>query len=165
MNNLPGPDFINLFLNRHPQLTVRMASMIKRGRAAVNHQQINNFFDKFEESMQDVSPENIWNYDETCMQDNPGAIKAIFARGVKYAEQVRDHTKTSISVMFCGSATGEMLAPYVVYKAENVYPSWCKGCFRGTLYNSSATGWYDSYIFHFFMGWLPVVCNRPGQNP
>ena len=91
-----------------------MASMLKRGRAAVNQQQINDFYGMFEESMQGVSPEKIWDYEETCMQDNPGTNKAIFARGVKYTEQVRDHTKTLISVMFCGLATGEMLTPFAV---------------------------------------------------
>lgn len=140
--------------------------MIKRGRAKLSMQEINQFFDKFEETMEGVTPENLWNYDETNMQDNPGAVKAIFARGVKYAEQVRDHTKSSISVMFCGSATGDMLPPYVVYKAANVYARWCKGCFKGTLYNSSTSGWFDMFIFEdwFFKSFLPRVRDLPGKK-
>jgi len=66
-----------------------------------------------------------------------GAVKAIFSKGVKYAEQVRDSTKTAISVMFCGSATGVMMPPYVVYKAENVYHSWMKKGIKDAIYNSS----------------------------
>jgi hypothetical protein len=53
--------------------------------------------------------------------------KAIFKRGVKYAEQVRDHSKTSICVMVCGTASREMLPPYVVYKAGNIYQAWKQG--------------------------------------
>ena len=70
-----------------------------------------------------VPPENIFNYDETYLLDDPGAVKAIFKRGVKYAEQVGDHSKTAISVI-CGSAAGELLPPYVIYKGENYYRAW-----------------------------------------
>jgi len=80
------PNFINLFMKRHTQLMVEMANMIQRGRASVSHLQIIDFFNKFEESMEGVLPKNIWNYDKTCMQENPGAIKAIFVRGIMYAE-------------------------------------------------------------------------------
>jgi hypothetical protein len=40
-----------------------------------------------------IPPENMFNYDETNLRDNPGAQKAIFRRGCKFAEQVGEHTK------------------------------------------------------------------------
>jgi hypothetical protein len=62
------------FLKRHPELTVRVASLIKRGRARVSHNDVNEFFNRFEKVMEGVLPANIFNYDETAMQDNPGHI-------------------------------------------------------------------------------------------
>jgi len=117
VDNLPGPDFMRCFMKRHPNLSIRTANMVKRGRAALSHPVVNKFFDHIEPVLEGVPPENIWNYDETNMSDNPGSQKALFKRGVKYAEQIREHSKSAISIMFCGNAAGELLPPYVVYKA------------------------------------------------
>lgn len=37
-----------------------------------------------------------------------------------------NNTKTSISVMFCGSAAGESLPPFVVYKSINMWDTWAQ---------------------------------------
>lgn len=57
-----------------------------------------------------------------------GAVNAVFKKGVKYAEQVGDHSKSAISIMFCGSASGVLLPPYVVYKAGlGTFYRYCTG--------------------------------------
>jgi DDE superfamily endonuclease len=76
---------------------------------------------------------------------DPGAQKAIFKRGVKYAEQVRDHRKSSISIMFCGSAAGDFLPPYVVYKGKNTYEAWTTGGPKGAAYSCSKSRWFDMF--------------------
>ena len=85
-------------------------------------------------------PENIWNYDETNLSQNPGTVKAIFKRGIKYAEEVRDQSKNSISVMFCGSASGELMPPYVVYRGNYCYPTWGQGGAPGVHYGATPSG-------------------------
>ena len=45
-NNFPGPDFVEGFMRRHPELTVRKANLIKRSRAAVSHEDVNSFFER-----------------------------------------------------------------------------------------------------------------------
>ena len=35
---------------------------------------VNDFFDKYEESVAGVPPENIWNYDKTNLTNDPGKI-------------------------------------------------------------------------------------------
>jgi hypothetical protein len=117
---LPGPDFHRGFLKRHPQLSERVANLVKRSRAALSHDQVNDFFDRVEKAAENVLPENFWNYDETNLREHAGAKKAFVQKGVKYAEQVRDHSNSSISIMFCGSAAGQLLPPYVVYKESDV---------------------------------------------
>lgn len=68
--------------------------------------------------------------------------------------------------MFCGSASGELLPPYVVYKGANVYDSWCTGGPKGTVYTSSPSGWFDMYIFAewFKKVFLPHVRRLPGSK-
>ncbi|CAG5040667.1 unnamed protein product [Parnassius apollo] len=49
--------------------------------------------------------------------------------------------------MIAASATGELLPPYVVYKAQNLYDTWTENGPPGTRYNRSASGWFDANIF------------------
>jgi hypothetical protein len=108
---------------------------------------VKEFFSRFSKTVKDIPPSNIFNYDETNLQDNPGCVKAIFKKGTKYAEHVRNHSKSAISVMFCGSATGQLLPPYVVYKGQNVYEAWCVGGIKGSAYSSTPSGWFDGFTF------------------
>ncbi len=48
-------------------------------------------------------PTLIYNYNDSGLKDDQGTDKAMFKKGVKHAEQIRDHTKSWISVMFCGN--------------------------------------------------------------
>ena len=54
-------------------LTKHTTDDVKAARAEVNHEVINNYFDNLEEWIKDVPPENIFNYVETNITDNPGA--------------------------------------------------------------------------------------------
>ena len=58
------------------------------------------------------------------MTDDPGIKRCIFRRGVKYPERIQDSTKVSTSKMFCGSASGQDLPPYVEYKSEHLWDLW-----------------------------------------
>ena len=49
--------------------------------------------------------------------------------------------------MFCGSASGSVLPPYVVYKAEHLWDRWMEGGPKGARYNRSKSGWFDSVTF------------------
>jgi len=166
VKNLPGPDFVKGFLRRHKNLTVRTVNLIKRGRAAVSHEIVNDIFDNFYKVAAGVPPENIHNYDETNLQENPGGKKGIVKRGSKYPEEVGHFSRSAVSVMFCGSAAGEFLPPYVVYKATNHYKCWMVGGPKGARYNHSPSGWFDMPICEdwFFETYLPVATRLPGKK-
>lgn len=144
-DNKPGKDWVAKFMQRHPQLSLRKANLLKRSRAAVGPQEVRDFFHKFCKVAEGVPPQNIFNYDETNFTEDPGAKKALFARGTKYAEKVCDSSKSAISVLFCGSATGVLLPPYVVYKATNCYPAWTNNGIPGAVYSSSTSGWFTFF--------------------
>lgn len=165
VNNMPGPDFVTSFMQRHPILSKRKANLIKRGRAAVTHEIVQDFFKRFAVSAQGVPPENMHNYDETYLQDNPGCITAIYKKGTKHAEHVRNHSKTSISVMICGSATGKLLHPYVVYKGQNVYRAWCEG-YKEARFSATESGWFGTFTFtdFFIKCYLPEAKKLPGKK-
>ena len=145
-NNRPGTDWVKSFMDR-TNLTQRMASNIKRSRAVVNRETLDNFFHNIENICKELPPHNIFNYDETCFVDNPGAGKVITRRGKRSIEKVCEHFKASTSVMFCGSADGSLLPPMTVYKSLNIYENWTCGGPLGSIYTSTKSSWFDSVTF------------------
>lgn len=155
--NLPSMDWARGFLKRHSNtLTQRLAQNIKTGRAKVGKKIVEEYFANLANTLKDKNENNeeigvpashIFNYDETNLSDDPGRKKCIFKRGVKYPERVKDSTKSAISIMFCGSASGKMLPAYVVYKSEHLWSTWTEGGPPKTRYNRSKSGWFDHVCF------------------
>ena len=52
----------------------------------------------------------------------------------------------------------------VVYRAQNVYGNWTRGGPRGTIYDFTTSGWFDSVTFEkwFFKFFLPNACALNG---
>jgi len=169
VNNVPSSDFVCSFLLRHKQeLSLRKCQNIKRSRASVSANEVKEYFSNLKETLenggQPIPAENIFNYDETNLTDDPGTKKCIFKRGVKYPERVKDSTKSATSIMFCGSASGQMLPAYIVYKAENIWSTWTEGGPKETRYNRSRSGWFDSYCFNDWFETLFVPCAKKLQG-
>lgn len=147
-NNMPGKSWAYGFLKRHKDsLSQRLCQNINRSRASVTPEVIENYFSELEISLKDVIPEVILNYDETNITDDPGRNKIIARRGSRHPEKIIDHSRASISVMFTGSASGHLLPPYVVYRAQNLYTSWTENGPVGTRYNKSKNSWFNMSIF------------------
>lgn len=146
--NLPGREFVMSFLQRHKNiLSNKMCQNIKRSRAKVDQETINQYFDELNTSMADVPPHLIINYDETNITDDPGRKKVVVRRGCRHPERIIDHSKSSTSVMFAAAGDGTLLPPYVTYKAENLYNTWTEHGPKGTVYNRSKSGWFTLEIF------------------
>lgn len=165
-NNLPGPDFALSFLNRNrDKFRLRTVSNYSRKRASLSSTVINEYFDHLEHTLSGVPPENIFNYDETNLSDNPGKKKALVRRGSKYPQRVMNETKSAISIMVCGSAAGELLPLYVCYKSKTgIFNTWRMGGPKGTRYGRSLSGWFDGPTFEdwFRTIALPKLKKKPG---
>lgn len=65
-----------------------------------------------------VALENIINYDETNLSDDPGKQKVYAKRGDKYDRRTMDSSKKSTSVMFAVTGDGQLLSLYVSTKRK-----------------------------------------------
>lgn len=74
-DNLPGYDWVTSFIKRHPELTRRFASNIKIARASVTPKVLEEYVENLRNEVKDLPPENIWNFDETNLSDDPGQKK------------------------------------------------------------------------------------------
>lgn len=141
-NNMPSVQWARRFLKQYKvNVSLKYCQNIKRSKAGLTEEVMQQYFDNLKETLTNedgtmVPPENVFNYDETNLTDDPGVKKCIFKRGVKYPERICDTSKASTSIMFCGSATGKVLPPYVVYKAKHLYPTWVEGGPPDTRYFS-----------------------------
>lgn len=178
-DNLPGPDWTSSFLKRHRNdAGKRLASNISAKRSQVTPTVIRDYFNNLRESVEGVPPENFFNYDESNLSDDPGKKLCIYRRGTKYPEKVCNHSKSATSIMICGSASGTLLPPYVIYKAENLWDTWTtngpKGypccnmicCSGGTRYNRTSHGWIDMPTFNewFSTVFLPHAKRLEGRK-
>jgi hypothetical protein len=82
-DNLPGEEWTKSFIFRHDELTERFASNIKRKRAQIGPEVLNNYFDHLEKELDGIPPGNIINFDETNLTDDPGSKKILTKRGSK----------------------------------------------------------------------------------
>lgn len=148
VRNLPGRTWAKLFLARNRRdLSERFCSNIKRVRAAVNEEIISKYFSHLKEEIEGIPPHLIYNYDETNLVDDSGKKKVLTKRGTKYPEAIKISTKAAVSIMICGNAAGEMLPPYVNYKAEHLWDTWTYGGPPNTRYNRNKSGWFDTISF------------------
>jgi len=129
---------------------VKKPTHIKRCRAAVSPEILKEFFVNLEPNLAGVAAAHFFNYDETNLRDKSGADDCFFAGNSKYYKQVRNSSKTAISIMFCCSADGQMLPPMVVYKSQSgsIFPFWCEGGPEGATYAASKNGWFDMAKFN-----------------
>ena len=101
------------------------------------------------------------------LTNDPGAKHVVVRRERRRrVERKSQHSKSSISVMFAGSATGEFLPPMVVYKLENVYANWIKNGPVASIYDATKSGWFDMRTFDlwFFKLFLPLASQMPGRK-
>jgi len=152
-NNKPGRGWMRGFLARHKdKIVIRKPTNIRRCRAAVSPDEIKAYFVNLEKELCDVPPSRIFNCDETAMRDDPGSEQCVFKKGVRYAEQVRDHSKTCFSVMFCCRADGVLLPTMTVYKSQSghFYASWAAGGPPGSVFTANKGGWFNMAEFETF---------------
>lgn len=165
-NNIPGRDWVKSFLCRNRGLSRRLSNNIKQVRSQVDETIISEFINNIQKVTEDVPPENIYNYDETNLCDDPGKRKVICRRGSKYPETIVNATKISFTVMFCANAAGEAIPPYIVFKAENLWTTWTRDGPEGARYNRTKSGWMDSATFEdwFLNHLLPKLKKKEGRK-
>ena len=162
-NNVPGRDWAYGLIKRHQNaVAAKLASNISKPRASVGEAMINEYFQNLTLTLHEVPASHLFNFDETNVSDDPGKRKVLFRRGTKYPEKITNHSKAATTILMCGSASGVLLPPYIIYKSEHLWDQWTtngtKGnpccsepcCSRGSRFNRTAHGWIDATTFTYW---------------
>ena len=92
----------------------------------------------------------IWNCNETRIATSATAKRVIVRKGKKEVNEVREGSgKEYNTFLFCGSAAGEKLPPYFLYKAVLSDPRrrWQVGAPPNSLFGCSISGWRERANF------------------
>ncbi|CAF1090463.1 unnamed protein product [Adineta steineri] len=159
-NGRPTSDWLYSFLNRHHNLIMKKSYPLEKKRAALTISQIDDWFELLNNIIQENNlqdrPAQIFNSDESGMSDNIGYSKVIVHRQTSNAYRIQGGSgKSYVSVMFCASATGFLLPPFVIYKAKRLFTDWCIGGPPNTVFETSKNGWMETTLFRkWFEHWF-----------
>ncbi|TGZ48876.1 Uncharacterized protein DBV15_12526, partial [Temnothorax longispinosus] len=165
-NNRPGQHWYRAFMNRHPNLSTRIAQNLTSTRAAVTEVDLRNWFAKVKQyldtkNLLHIEPHRVFNLDESAFMLVPKDNKVITEKGVKAPYQiVSGNEKASLTILFTVAASGVMPPPMILFDLKtspkkNVLDQ----IPRGWGVENTERGWmtgesFYSYISNVFYKWL-----------
>ena len=140
------------FLKRNPSLSLQAGDTTSRVRMdAINAENITNYFDQlkslYDEYNFDNHPEAIYNLDEMGVPLEPWPPKVIPQKRKKRIRYRTSGQKQQITVIGCGSATGQRLPPFIILAAKQLNHLWTRNEVIGSCYGVSDKGWVDHELF------------------
>ena len=144
------------FRKRNPLISLRKGDSTAGVRMdAVNSENINEYFDLLKKVFEEYGfadhPEAIYNMDETGMPLEPHPPKVIANRGQKKVRYQTSGQKQQITVIGCGSATGHVIPPFIIFAVKKLNYLWTKNEVSGSRYGVSDNGWVDHQLFSSFL--------------
>ena len=144
------------FLRRNPQLSLRAGDATANVRMdALSKKNLDYYFNLLKMEFDKYNfyghPEAIYNMDETGVPLEPRPPKVVAKKEQQKVWYRTFGTKAQITVVGCGSATGQILPPFIIFAAKQINPQWCTDEVSGTRYAISDNGWIDQELFHFWL--------------
>ena len=123
-----GCKWLSGFLNCHPDISLKKAKNLSIARAmGANPMLIGQWYSLLKEVMDTVdimSPEQIWSGDKTDIQNVPKEIKVLGYRKIHTFQQVSSKQGETSTVLSFISAVGNVVPPLVIHKGQCVQDSW-----------------------------------------
>ena len=157
------------FLRRNPTLRLRIGDSTAGVRFdAINTENMDNYFKLLKDTYDQYdfadNPECIFNMDETGMPLCPRPPKVIARKGQKKVRYRTSGQKSQVTVLASGSATGQVIPPFIIFSGKQVSPLWTQSEVNGSRFAVSDNGWIDQELFNFWLTdhFLP---NAPSHRP
>ncbi|XP_057653938.1 uncharacterized protein LOC130892510 [Diorhabda carinulata] len=124
-SKLAGYDWLHMFLQRHPDLSVRKAEGVSLARCnGMNKEKVSAYFNLLETTLMEAGLVNkaghIFNMDETGLQLNNKPGYVIAQKGSKNVAAITSSEKgETITVISCCNAEGFYIPPACIFKGKN----------------------------------------------
>ncbi|XP_054763394.2 uncharacterized protein LOC129269981 [Lytechinus pictus] len=165
----PGIDWYKGFMDRHPSLSLRKQEQLRCSGAKLTEKEtVDHWFELLGKTLKDLSLENkpfqIYTVDVNGLPLDPSKLKRIAEKGLENVFQIigsysGGSEREKITVSGCGSASGHVLPPYVLYSGKNLNTEWTKDGVPNARYNTSHNGWMEAVtLFDWFQNmFLPNI--------
>ena len=158
------------FRDRHPELTLRKAESVDRGRVDnADPEIIQKYFDVLKETLDTNALHNrthlIFNCDEAAIALNKTSRKVVVPRRNKHTHTVTNASTQHVSVLCCVAAAGTAIPPLIVFsKGLPAGRGYEKEGPINASYSSSDSGFVDR---HMYTEWFSKVFLRhaPRERP
>ena len=154
--NLPGRKWWKLFMQRHPQLSVRMPEALQLARArCCTPEALQVWYSDFDQfsMIHNVKnqPLQIWNADEAGFPLCPKTGKVLALRNSKNVYSVTGDSKEQITCLCAVSAAGEVIPPMHIFAGVRFRYNPMADCVPGAYFGRSPNGWISTELF---FGWI-----------
>ncbi|XP_065094542.1 uncharacterized protein LOC135715060 [Ochlerotatus camptorhynchus] len=153
--NVPGRHWIDAFLRRHPQFSMRTPEAVTVASARVSEDDIRRWFDtihKYLESHDLVDilkdPSRILNGDESGFSIQPSSKRVIATKGKKNIPIIEPgNAKQNVTVMYTFAADGTVIPPHVILPYKRLSKDLIQSFPGDWGIGTSASGWMDTLNF------------------
>ena len=144
------------FCKRNPELSLRSGDSTAAVRMdAMNSENMKAYFDLLSDVYDEFDfgnrPESIYNMDETGVPLEHRPPKVVAKRGQKKVRCCTSGQKSQMTVIGCGSATGQSIPPFIIFAAKQLNHSWTLNEVSGSRYGVSDKGWVDQELFFYWL--------------
>lgn len=159
-NGMAGVEWLKGFMCRNQNLSLRTPEPTSLARStAFNHNVVNEFFDNlaavYEKIDTNISPERIWNIDETALTTvhKPGRI--ISLKGSKQVGKMTSGERGILVTVCCSvNALGNSIPPFMIFPRKNFKAHMIANAPQGTLGVAHPSGWmtvenFVKFLEHF----------------
>lgn len=122
----PSKHWYNAFLNRHPEICLRMGQNITVRRAELSEEALRGWFKEIEtylasKNLLDIAGSRIFNCDESAFLLNPQPKKVLAAKNKTTAyRRITTDEKECLTVLITGNAEGQLGPPMILYAYERI---------------------------------------------
>ncbi|XP_064639786.1 uncharacterized protein LOC135495254 [Lineus longissimus] len=169
-----GREWLNGFLKRHPQLSIRKPENVSIGRAyGFSRLKVNDFFRKYlslvyDENGNRIIPNcNIYNYDESGFTIVHRPEKILARKGKRAVGMLTSAEKgKTITFLPAVSAVGHYIPPLFVFPRKRMKQELLEHAPEGSIGRANLSGWITTEIFEdWFDHFVDVVQPKNKPNP
>lgn len=149
-----GYVWLNSFLRRHPNLSVRQSENVSLARVkALSREEVGNYFDLLDSVLTQNNlvnkPSCIFNVDESGLQLNCRAEEVIAEKGSKVVASVSSSERgETVTVIACCNAEGNFIPPVAIMKGVNKKQEWEDGMPPGAkIFMSQKSAYVNAELF------------------
>ena len=167
-NEKAGRGWLFGFMNRHPELSLRMPEPTSLARAVgFNKPSVDKFFNLYKNilSKESYTAQQIYNMDETGLTNVHKPGKVISKRGQRQVGKITSGEKGQTMTVICAvNAAGSYVPPMLIFKRKRMVNRLLSGSPPGTIGGTSANGWIDNELFVKWLGHFITHVNASKEN-